>query len=310
MSAPKDTKIAMSVQQMAAYGYFKEEFLFYGYAFKRGEQIVYKLSERLLNIYGAYNESIFEAVYPTAIHSLLKSAVVPAGEHQVYKTQYKMELVQNLREYYGQPFFDATLLFDTTPPQDTAYELLNEYLKSHILQAEQRQVFDGLCQLALEAKLLSRSAYEDLNKSADRLYGQRLTVTLPLAGRGKGFSGFAYWQQAQTAFPSYYISATLEDSYKKYDRLRRQGICCTPIVQKSYWFDSPNDFKAIRAEFEAFLTDVLDKTDAAYMVDQIKNLPPAVNPQHYQMMLDRLRSTGTPEGVATYSSYGYRFNLL
>ena len=45
MSAPKDTQIAMNVQQMAAYGYFKEEFLYYGYAFKRGEQIVYRLSE-------------------------------------------------------------------------------------------------------------------------------------------------------------------------------------------------------------------------------------------------------------------------
>ena len=51
MSAPKDTQIAMNVQQMAAYGYFKEEFLYYGYAFKRGEQIVYRLSEDRASLY-------------------------------------------------------------------------------------------------------------------------------------------------------------------------------------------------------------------------------------------------------------------
>lgn len=309
MSAPKDTTVAMNVQQMAAYGYFNEEYMFYCYAFKRDEQIVYKLSESLLSIYSAYYNSVFDNVYPTPVCSLLRSTVVPAGEQIRYKTQFKMELIQNMQTLYGQPFFDAVMLFQMTQPLDTAYELLNSYLHTLSPKAEQRQLFDGLCQQAMEAKLLSPSRHQTLLATVNRLYGQPTAIIKPLSGRGKAFSGFAYWHSAGSK-AEYYFSATLEDTYSKYYQLRHKGWACSPIVQKSYWYDSPNDFKTIRQAFMDFLAAMIAESQLISMVDQLRALPPAVNQEHYNMMLDTLKEAAAPEAFEAFIGYGYRFNLL
>ena len=309
MSAPKDIGIAMDVQQMAAYGYFNEEFLFYSYAFTRGEQIVYKLSESLLSIYSAYHYSVFDDVYPTPVCSLLKSVIVPSGEQAAYKTQFKMELIENIRQQYGQPFYDALLLFQNTPSIDSAYPLLTKALSALSPKAEKRQFFDGLCQQALEAKLLTPLRHSQLMRDADRLYGQQRTVIKPLAGRGKAFSGFAY-RSPKTSETAFYTSATLEETYSKYHKLRQQGLVCTPIVQKSYWYDSPNDFKAIRQAFTEFLIQLTDECQALALVEALRALPSAVNPTPYQMFADKLASSGSPQANAAFCSYGVRYHLF
>lgn len=303
----KDIGVARDVQQMAAYGYFQEEFLIYGYAFKRGRQTVYKLSEDPLSIQQAYHGSVFEDVYPTPICSWLKSVMVPSGEQMSYKTQFKMELIQYLRKYYGQPFFDATKLWQDTQAVDTAYELLVQYQKRLAPQAEKRQVFDGMCQQALEAKLLTKRSYQELMQRTDRLYGQGQNILKPIDGRGKLFSGFAYWSADEAV--RYYFSATLEDTYHKYAQLRQKGLSCTPIVQKSYWCDSPNDFKPTRQAFIDFCHALVEADEIISMIDQLNALPTTVNRQHYQMMLDKLQSDGSSEAYAALVSYGYRFHL-
>lgn len=305
MSAPKDTQIAMNVQQMAAYGYFKEEFLYYGYAFKRGEEIVYRLSEDRLSLYSHYHQSVFEDTLPTPVHDLLKSMIVPAGEQQRYRLQIKMELIQTLRSTYDEAYYDAMQLFQNTRPTDSAEPLLAAYIQTHLLQAETRQLFDGACQLALEAKLLSPIRYHALRQSADRLYGEKQPVSKPLSGRGKTYSGFAYGADDVR----YYTSATLEDTYFKYHQLLAEGILCTPIIQRSYWYDSPNDQKQAHAAFADFLQDLIEESAIISLIAQLKALSPAVSPLHYQLALDKLKVQSTAQALSAFESYGYRFNL-
>lgn len=307
MSAPKDTHIAMDVQQMAAYGYFKEEFLYYAYAFRRDGQIVYRLSEDRLALYSAYQRSVFENAYPTPIHDLLKSVMVPAGEQPHYALQIKMALIQLLRDGYGERYYDALSLFQAAKPLEGAYPLLEDYLRSHLLQAETRQLFDGACQLALEAKQLSPASYQALLQKANRLYGEPPAVSKPLTGRGKTFSSFAY--SPLPGQKRLYISATLEDTYAKYQSLGQQGVLCSPIVQKSYWYDSPNEFKTIRASYEAFFNTLIAESAILALTAQIKALPSAINSVHYQMALEQLQAQGPPTAVTAFSSYRYRFNL-
>ena len=307
MSAPKDTQIAMNVQQMAAYGYFKEEFLYYGYAFKRGEQIVYRLSEDRASLYSHYYQSVFEDALPTPVHELLKSVVVPAGEQQRYRLQIKMELIQTLRSAYDETYYNAIALLQGAKPTDSAAPLLEAYLHEHILQTEKRQLFDGACQQALEAKLLSPSRYRALLQTADRLYGQPQPLNKPLTGRGKTLSGFAYGNKSDL---SCYTSATLEDTYCKYHQLLSQGVLCTPIIQRSYWYDSPNDYKAVRQSFKDLLQSLTAESAIVALTAQLKQLPSAVSAVHYQLALEDVRAHSTPQAYAALVSCGYLFNLI
>ena len=299
----------MDVQQMAAYGYFNEEFLFYCYAFTRGEQIVYKLSESLLSIYDAYHHSVFDDVYPTPVCSLLKSVIVPSGQQAAYKTQFKLALIETIRQQYGQPFFDAVQLFARTPAKDSAYPLLTDVLRQLAPKAEKRQLFDGLCQQALEAKLLTTASFQRLQDSADRLYGRPAAIIKPTSGRGKAFSGFAYLPPGSEQ-AAYYESATLEETYSRYHRLRQQGLACTPIVQKSYWYDSPNDFKAVRQAFTDFHRALNGDCQSLALVRALRALPPAVDQTHFHMLADKLETSASAEACAAFKGYGFRYQLI
>lgn len=165
-----------------------------------------------------------------------------------------------------------------------------------------------MCQQALEAKLLSFKGYQDLLGQTDRLYGPKQEIVKPLDGRGKLFSGFAYWPSGGDR--RYYFSATLEDTYHKYGQMQQKGWACTPIIQKSYWYDSPNDFKTIRQTFIDYCHALIEENTIASMVEQLRALPPAANKQHYQMMLDKLKSDASSEVYEAFVSFGYRFHFF
>ena len=133
MSAPRDVKIALSVQQMAACGYFDEEFLLYCFAYRENGKTIYKVSENQQSIYSHYTQCILDNNYPTPIHSLLKSTVVLSGERQRFKSKFKLELIEKIRFMYGEDFFNAIELFKNTRNSDFAYNLLHEFLEENIV---------------------------------------------------------------------------------------------------------------------------------------------------------------------------------
>ena len=305
----RDVKVALDVLQMAAYGYFKEEYLFYCYAYQHEEKIIYKISENPLSIYKAYRDSVFNEEYPTPIQSLLKNMVVPAGERPAYKLQCKMELIQKMRSLYGQPFFEAMQLFQRAVPLDTAVPLLEGMLSQLTPQAEAHQLFCGLCQQALEAKLLTLKSYTQLTKEADRVCGEQESIVQPQLGQGKLLSGFIYWKDANSS-PVSYCSATLEESYIKYCQLRHNGVFCSPIIKKSYWFRSANAFKSIKVAFRELLQSCIANSQAIQYMNQLYALPPAINKVHYSIVYDNLKQHAVEETCTAFHNYGYRFHLL
>jgi len=309
MSAPKDVKIAMDVQQMAAYGYFKEEFLFYCYAYQHEGQITYKISEDPLSIYKAYFHCVFDDYYPTPIQFLLKDIMVPAGERPTYKLQCKMELIQKMRTIYGQAFFDAIQFFQMVQPLDTAASLLHTILHQLTAQAEAHQLFRGLCHQSLEAKLLTTKSYASLIDEANRIYGQLGPIIQPQLGQGKLLSGFAYWSVTNPV-PTYYCSATLEESYHKYFQLKHTGFLCSPIIQKSYWYRSANDFKSIKATFRELLKTCITHNQTIEKINQLQALSPAINVLHYKMLYDDLKQHATEETCTAFRNYGYQFHIF
>lgn len=309
MSAPRDVFMAKSLQKMAAYGYLDDEFIFYGYLYGDEEHLIYKVSDSLLKIYEAVHQSVYENEYPSLVGMLCKNVSVPSGEYYYYERKYKFEMVQQLREHYGERFIRATDWFKKVNPSDQAYDLLQKYIKNNVLQEERRQVFDGLCHIALEIKLLSLEAYEDLQNDVNRLYGVKPSIKKPTAGRGKLMSGFGYWHP-QTQVLNYYVSAMLEECYQKHYKFAQNGIYCTPIITKSYWFDSANTFKKIKLLFQEVIELSIRESKAIEIVEYLKSQEPVVNKQYYQFILEELKQNATKETVQAFQGYGYRFNIL
>lgn len=223
MSALRDVKEALTVQQMTKYGYFDDEIMLYGYAYKQGETIIYKISEDAKSIYQQYHRRIFDNVYSTPIVSTMHREKIATGQLPLYKRQYKIELINFIRSNYGEIFFDALLLFQTAPRMNGAIDLLMAYLDSLTPTEESLQLFTGICMQALEAKQLTDQSYQLLLQRFTRMVGQDEDTNLYMVGKNKKFSGFAY-QKDTTATKNYYVSAIEADTYQKYYQLRQNGI--------------------------------------------------------------------------------------
>ena len=314
MSAPKDVKIALTVQQMASYGYFNEEFLLYCFAYRENGKTIYKVSENQESIYSHYAQCIWDNKYPTPIHSLLKSTVVLSGERQRFKSQFKLELVEKIRSMYGDNFFNAIELFKNTKNNEFAYDLLHEFLEENIHSTycsipETIQLFNGLAKLALEAKQISHSSYNELNNYIKRIYGEIEEQHSPLSGQGKQLSCFAYWDMVSNT-PKYYFSAIMGNTLQKYYEVHSKGKFCTPIIYKNYWFNTANKYQQIKNEFSVLVKTLFDEYHIFEMVMQIKSFNPSINQMHFDVLMNDLSNFATSETLSAIQEYGFRCNLI
>ena len=307
-SQERDIECGFSFNRLLELGCFDREFIFSGYGYLEDGKIRYRVSGKEDSIYRAKDESLLYDIYPTPVVKKLKRLVVPSGQLETIKQQMKIELVYEIKEKYNHQYFFALAELAKEPANNSAQSILKalqEELEGRF-EEDKLQIFEGLCQLALEGKILTYRAFQEF---ADWLKFMRRQMEDDILMKDqfeRTFSGFAY--EKIPGKIAYYLDADWATVKARHEKYKMMGQFVTPIYSKTYWFHDINKISELRKQFADEVELVIDDT-VIQLTKSIAALPGAVSQEKYQMLKKQVKENCSSEAYQSFVGYGYRWHM-
>lgn len=100
MVAVRDLKCSMDIAEMAALGWFAEEFIVYGCCYVENGKLYYKVSSQNTELYQFREEYMKKGIYVSPITELLNRVSVPSGMQDEYLLRTKIKLAKKMQQDY------------------------------------------------------------------------------------------------------------------------------------------------------------------------------------------------------------------
>lgn len=304
-SLDRDIQCGENFNRLLELGCFDREFVFSGYGFLENGKIRYCVGGKTLNIYRSMHQCLLHGVYPTAVMKKVKRIAVPSGKREAIKQEVKMELVYDIKQAYNTTFFQAIWELAKEPAQDSAASLLND-VKDKIegrFRDDWLQIFEGLCNQALENKTLTYPTYHQFTQWSEYMRRQMDDDIVARDRFERVFSGFAY--QEGDGF-KYYMDAEQATVEERREQLKLLGKKVTPIYRKAYYFHTITDIAKLRREFSNDLQSVISNEVWA-LTNLFYQLPSVINRDKYQILKDDVSKNCSEQAYNNYIGYGYRW---
>lgn len=191
---------------------------------------------------------------------------------------------------------------------NSAYQIL-KVLQEEIegrFEDEKLQIFEGLCRLALESKVLT---YRSFQEYADWLKFMRKQMENDIIIKDqfeRTFSGFAY--EKLPGKVAYYLDADWATVKARHEKCKMSGQFVTPIYSKTYWFHDINKISELRKNFAREVELVIDDT-VIQLTKSIMTLPSAVSQEKYKKLRQHVRENCSSEAYQSFVGYGYRWHI-
>lgn len=303
----RDASVSQLVAIMMELKYFDQQFLYYGMAYVCDGIIQYRLNENPLPIYQFYAQSAQQGLCPTGITTHVQLIKVPSGHEAATAAKVRDAFITQLKADYPKALFQALEQLNTIAATDIAWETLNEWHDQLELcfDADQIQLFLGLCQMAYEAKILTHTAYTTLKSWAQQRAAQIANCENVIWRDKRYFYGFLYWKNDEKRiYCNTYLPIVMDRAYQ----LKAQGVSCTPILSKHYWFDAQKSWSIMnwRSKFEA---DLWQLFDANYLsrFQAIRTLSTPIQPQTFAAAFSALDTARFAEASKVLNYYRNRW---
>lgn len=301
MVSIREMAVANDIAEMAALGWFAEEFIVYGCCYMENGTIYYKVSSQNTELYRFKDECMKHGIYVSPVVELLNRVMVPSGMQEEYLLKTKLKLARQMRQKY-----DADLLrtFTALAGQDdnnSAENLMREMQRKMIgcFEREVVQLVESIIEYAFQQKKLNRQTYAELCQWLDYVYGQMEDDVVIRKNFQRTFYGFAY--RTTTGALRYYTNASAGETRKRKEELLCKGTQSTPILQKTYYFDNQPNLLQLKETFAAQLKQWMDEEYMGYL-EMIDALPPAIPIAHYERLIRQAEEKQMPS-MATWLRY-------
>lgn len=284
MVAVRDLKCSMEIAEMAALGWFAEEFIVYGCCYVENGKLYYKVSSQNTELYQFREEYMKKGIYVSPITELLNRVSVPSGMQDEYLLRTKIKLAKKMQQDYDSALMLKFVTLVAQNSNDSAAELLNELKKklAGCFEREIIQLVESIVEYAFQQKKLEMTTYWNFCCWLDYIYNQMEDDVVIRRNFQRIFYGFAY--RTNTGVLKFYANASEGEARKRKEALLCQGIRSTPILWKKYSFDSHPDLMQVKEEFLKQLAVWIDEEYISYL-QQIDNLPTAVPTEQYQALM-------------------------
>lgn len=304
----KDLVVGGDFLAMMKLGCFDKEFTYYGTAYLDVEgEVCYRISAQRKRIYQFVAKSASNHIYPTPVvrNVVLRSA--PSGYEEKIKLEVKKETAKKLQRIYNKTYFEAMKPLCDVAPSNAAYPLLKRKMEEldGLYDANQLQLFAGLVQTAVDSKVLTLQAEQELMIWYDDVQKQMADDIIAKGQYKKILSGFAYERLGET---KYFYDAMLEVVYEEKAKYDLEGICCTPIYSKEYYLKSMNQFMTVKKEFQNEMQQYFEE-EYMTLFKQIKELPGVISREFFQKQCDIIKAECSEEAYRTALGYRYRWNI-
>lgn len=303
----RDVSASELVAIMTELKYFDEQFLYYGLAYAEDGVIKYRLNAKAQPIYAFQAACVQKGLYPTVITKHVELTKVPSGQEELVAAQVRETFLDKLKNSYPKSLFQALIDLGALPASDAAQAILSPWQEDLELcyQADVIALFSGLCQMAYAAKLLTPSVYQTYAAWADQRIEQIQNCENVIWHDKRFFYGFLYWQNHQQhVYSNAELFIVQEHAYD----LMAQGLPCTPIFSKHYWFDAQNAW-SIRQWRERFEADLMTWENADYCqrFHALRSLPPPIPPQQFADICAAVDTAHYPLAAKTLNYYQERW---
>lgn len=303
----RDVSTAELVAIMMELKYFDEQFLYYGLAYAENGVIKYRLNDKALPIYRFQADCVQKGLYPTAVAQHVQLAKVPSGQEEAVAAQVREAFLSKLQAAYPKTLFQVLVSLGSIPATDAAQTILTPWQEELELcyAADTIALFNGLCQMAYAAKLLTPPAYQAYTAWAAKRSEQIQNCENVIWRDKRYFYGFLYWDNGQRRL---YSNAELPIVMNHAYDLQTQGLPCTPILRKHYWFDSQSAWR-IQQWRERFETDLqtLGDTDYDQRFHALRALPSPLSPQQFADACALVDTAAYPQAAKVLGSYRDRW---
>ncbi len=305
----RDMQCGGDVAKMAELNRWENEYIAHGCGYVDEGQIKYMVSGKFNDIAKFVENSAGQGIYPTPIMSRLERRLKPAGTEYDIRQEVKIKLAQDIQETYGKQYFEAIEAVCHQPANNSGYSLLFDQQEQldGIFDEEKLHMFEGLVQLAYEAKVLDDSSYNDIHKWLRKNRAQMQDDVIVKASYERTFCGFVY--EKANGQLGYFCDADREVTDNKRARLQLEELLVGPIFRKTYWFDTFSMMKDVRRDYEEKMYHML-KGSYIDIVRAIKRLPSAIDETLFTKQLAKVEQCCTAEAIKAFKGYGYRWNLL
>lgn len=271
----RDFKVAEDVAKMMEMRRFETEYTMYGRMFFENSERRYIISsseDKIIDI--AENRQNFaKNPLPVIKHTLRIN--VPAGNEEEITRFVKLKLAEIIRNSYTAEFLEQFLYLCQTPHDNAADEILSELAErlAGVYRKDNLQLFEGMLDMAYQAKHLLTDCYERYVKWLSEEYKQMEDDPLPTEQFIKNMYGIGYKQDGKYKT---YLNAEKGKVYQKKYALEKSGILASQVWSKECGYNYEKTLSDIRKEFDDHLKEEFDATYFAYLA-KIKSLPTAIN---------------------------------
>ena len=266
------------------------------------------MNENALPIYQFFEHASERNLYPTPIINHVQMKKVPSGKESEAAAEVRNRFVEKLKGYYPKELFQILLKLGNTASSNQALRVLLEWQEELLFcfHADRIQLFHGAVKLAFDAKVLNDDSFHNFIKWCDKR-NEQIQQSINVVWRDKHFYyGFLYWKNGR--FEAY-SNAELSIVMEHLSICMINGIFCTPIFEKYYWFDanpswSPRNW---RLQFEQ---DMKQQMDEVYFnwLKKIVSVPSVIDTQLYQNYIDEIDKENYPLAVKALLFYGSKWH--
>lgn len=288
----RDMQVAQDVGRMAELGRYDREFTCYGLMYEASAVRRYVISGSADRLYDQAMLLRRSNCWMTPIVSYSQLCHVPAGGEETIAREVKMTLARNLQMDYPPDFAQAIWPLAALAPTNAAAPLLEE-LRQQLdgyYHRDGLQMFAALVELAWQGKVLSVSACQAFRRWLAQVQKDMADDPLPKDQFERTFYGFAFERSGQL---HYKINANRGALYLQKQALELEGLCTTPILAKTYWYNYTYRLADARAAFEQLLKR---QTEQGFwqLVNTLKALPSALPASVSRQMQDDIQRTFSP----------------
>lgn len=304
----RDATTTSLVAIMAELKYFDEQFLYYGTAYAEDGKIKYRMNENALPIYQFFAHASERKLYPIPVVNYIQMRKVPSGKESEIAAEVRKQFVERLEEDYPKELFQILLRFGNTISSDRALPIFLDWQEELLFcfHADSIQLFSGAIQWAFDAKLLRLESFNKLMAWCDERKEQIQHSTNVIWRDKRFYYGFLYWKDEHLEA---YSNAELSIVMEHLCALMIDGIYCTPIFEKYYWFDSnPSwNIKKWRIQFEQDMKQQMNEK-YFYWIKKILAVPAVIDAQLFQNSVDKIDGDKYPLAVKALLFYGSKWH--
>ena len=287
MVATREIVIAQDIAEMAALGWFAQEFIVYGCCYMENGIIYYKVSSQNTELYRFREACMKRGIYVSPVMELLNRVMVPSGMQEEYQLRTKIKLAKQMQQAYEVHDGDLLKTFTLLAGQDdndNAAVLLYALQKKMrgCFERESVQLVESIVHYAYQQKKLKQDTYQELCQWLDYVYSQMEDDVVIKKNFQRTFYGFAHWNE--NGVMRYYTNASEGEARKRREELMCKGIHSTPILQKAYYFDNQPDLLQIKEAFVQQLKMWMDEEYMGYLY-AIDQLPTTISTEKYMALL-------------------------